>query len=431
MIRICISTNNINERIYAVKQTFEILGVEYDINIDSKIHDYIIEVGEKKLVVQDNFFSKFPEDRSYLTEDNIPCEIKYESNPYISEKDIPIIYGKNEIIHRLNQIECKIDIFASVFFMLSRWEESVKKKRDNHGRFPAKESLAVKFGFIERPVVNEYCELLWNMLISLGCADKRTKKQGFSIVFSHDVDVFRQSSIREIVKSIYYFKSIAHIINTIKGYLNFDEDVYNTYSFLMDQSERCNMKSHFYFMSDDKNRFFNSKYFMKVIKSIIQRGHYVGFHPGYETYKNPKKWEEQYNRLKTRCGIRIEEGRQHVLQIACPESFLIWESHQMKYDSSLAYAERAGYRCGTSNFFHLFDVKRSKELRLQEMPLIIMDVTLKKYENLTVKEAALKIKYFIKKSEKYDAPITLLFHNSNFYGEEWEGWKKMYCGIGI
>lgn len=67
---------------------------------------------------------------------------------------ITIIYGEDKLIIDRNSktIVCGIDIFASSFFMLTRWEEYVNKKRDNHNRFPASESLAYKFGFLNRPI---------------------------------------------------------------------------------------------------------------------------------------------------------------------------------------------------------------------------------------------------------------------------------------
>mgnify|MGYP000971870045 CR=1 FL=1 len=47
----------------------------------------------------------------------------------------------------LKTIICEADVFASCFFMLTRWEEYVNKNRDKHDRFSANESLAYKQGF--------------------------------------------------------------------------------------------------------------------------------------------------------------------------------------------------------------------------------------------------------------------------------------------
>ena len=51
--------------------------------------------------------------------------------------------------------------------MLSRYEEAILKGRDKHDRFPSWISVADKGNFLERPIVNEYLEILWSCLSSL------------------------------------------------------------------------------------------------------------------------------------------------------------------------------------------------------------------------------------------------------------------------
>jgi hypothetical protein len=43
-------------------------------------------------------------------------------------------------------------------------EEVVEQKRDGHDRFAAAYSLSSQYGFIMRPIVDEYSEVLWACL---------------------------------------------------------------------------------------------------------------------------------------------------------------------------------------------------------------------------------------------------------------------------
>ena len=52
-------------------------------------------------------------------------------------------------------VACTVDLLMSLLLTLSRYEEVVSKTCDVHGRFPASASLAVKHGFLERPIVDE------------------------------------------------------------------------------------------------------------------------------------------------------------------------------------------------------------------------------------------------------------------------------------
>lgn len=50
-------------------------------------------------------------------------------------------------------------------FLISRYEEMVRRGlRDEHGRFPGKESLPYRAGFLHRPIVDEYRMLLHRWL---------------------------------------------------------------------------------------------------------------------------------------------------------------------------------------------------------------------------------------------------------------------------
>jgi len=45
--------------------------------------------------------------------------------------------------------------------LLTRLEEAVSNEHDAHGRFPASAALAVRSGFSQRPLADEYVEVLW------------------------------------------------------------------------------------------------------------------------------------------------------------------------------------------------------------------------------------------------------------------------------
>ena len=78
------------------------------------------------------------------------------------------------------------DVFGSAFFMVTRYEELVGRTRDAHGRFPAEASIALRAGFLERPVVHEHAELLWAR--ARGAWPRLARRRVPSLRPSHDVD---------------------------------------------------------------------------------------------------------------------------------------------------------------------------------------------------------------------------------------------------
>ena len=109
-------------------------------------------------------------------------------------------------------------------------------------------------------------------------------------------------------------------------------------------------------------------------------------------------------------------------------SFDIYEKAGIKIDSTGSYADRVGFRFGTSKPFKPYNFKEKREYELVEIPLIVMDGSLQnpRYMNLSPKEGFEKIKELITKIKKYKGTFTLLWHNSSFYMTEWKDWEWVY-----
>ena len=423
IIKVFIPNNNLKEREYIINVILsEFLGLKYNLKAKN-IQDYeiILENGNK-LIVEDHFFNKFPRDLEYLNKRNIPKKVKFGKNEFIVERDIPIIYGSDKIGVKNNQIICGIDIFASSFFMLSRWEEYVNKRRDNHNRFPATASIAYKFNFLYRPIVNEYVEMLWNFLNLLGCKQKR-KIREFKFIFTHDVDVaLKYGKIIQVLKIVggdilkrHNLKSaFQNSIEVLRIYMKLQKDPFDTYNYLIDFSERLGGKSYFFLHSSSSARedFYNGKLLKIIAKKIKKRGHYLGYHPSYNAYNNLELFLEDKYKIEQIVEEKLESGRQHYLRFEVPATWQIWEDGKMKWDSTLSYADNVGFRCGTCYPFPVFNILERKKLNLYEKPLIIMDCTLFDYQKLTLKKAKILYEYLINKVKQFKGEFVLLWHNS-------------------
>lgn len=434
MIRINFPDNYAPERKYIVNILFdEFLGLKYDINVKggAKDYDIILENG-KKIIIKDSFFSNFEDGLDYLDKKYLPEKINILKNQFIVEKDIPVIYGDDEFKIEENEIVCGIDIFASSFFMLTRWEEYVNKNRDIHNRFPGTASLAYKYNYLDRPIVNEYVEMLWNMLKCLGCNQKRKDKK-HELVLTHDVDtIFKWKSFglftRNIAGDIIKRKNISLAFENVRNYF---VNPYNTFDYLMDKSESIGIKSRFYFMSGgitkyDNNYKIDEKKCIELVKEIRKRGHIIGFHGSYASYNNPQQWEKEEELLERVCQSEVNEGRQHFLRFEVPKTWQIWEDNNMNWDSTLTYPEKEGFRCGTCYEYSVFNILTRKRLRLKERPLIVMDGSLVTYQNLSPEKAEKKIIKLIEKVKKYNGSFVLLWHNSSFNNDLWTGYQEVY-----
>lgn len=388
-------------------------------------------------------------DRLWLTPASLPKEPLERFAPPTSEPEeepLPIIYGKRgrtgRYVEPLGEegkegLYLGLDVFGSCLFMLARYEEVALRGHDRHGRFPGHRSLAWRESFLHRPIVNEYVELLWELLHKLWPELARGKREA-SVFLSHDVDypfyVYGRSRLRMIrdmlmdaVRRRDFESARKKAGMLLRPRRTLDRDPYNTFGWLMDLSEQAGIRSAFYFITEERrgksgldgNYSIDDPAILRLLREIHARGHEIGLHPGYHTFLNPARIRRQYEKLREVAeanGIRqaVWGGRQHYLRWRAPDTWQFWEDAGLDYDSTLSYADRAGFRCGVCYEFPVFNLKTRRELALRERPLIVMDQTIlhPEYMGLGPEQAYETIRRLYLECRKYNGDFTLLWHNS-------------------
>ena len=426
------------------------LPVQYKLNDRSNIL-ISIENSESELILPDTFFSKSK--MQWLSLDSFPkIPLKKWDTRNYSEKIrlcnpiIPVIYGSSnlEFVKKKDLIELPIDIFGSAFFMFTGYGEIIKPSKDFHKRSVAKNSLPRSQGFLERPIIDEYIEILWFSIKYLWPNIKR-KKINPKISITCDLDnpfyyksFFDILTLKRFSKDFFKNYSPSQFFGNImknylfnRGHLSFDP-FYKAIEFIMDQNERLNQKVIFYFIPFKTNSNYDLPLALDdskmrlLIKKIYSRGHIIGVHPGYETFNNLKSFNksiELFKKITSEEGVSYHEiySRQHYLRWDYYTTPQLIDSSRLSYDSSLYYAESIGFRNGTCHDFLLFDIKNRRELTLVEKPLIVMEDTLFSplYLNLDYDENALASILKLKNiCFKYSGTFTLLWHNSSLISKK-------------
>jgi hypothetical protein len=149
----------------------------------------------------------------------------------------------------------------------------------------------------------------------------------------------------------------------------------------------------------------------ELISRIRGCGDEIGVHPSYETHRSPEMLADETRALSEGTGMVIEGARQHYLRFAVPETWHAQTAANLRYDSSLGFADRAGFRCGWSGCFHPFDIDKREELPIIEIPLVAMDVTLAIYEKLSAEHSLERLAKLLAASETRGGVFVLLWHN--------------------
>jgi hypothetical protein len=356
---------------------------------------------------------------------------------------VPVLYGDRQgtdwILKEPRKVDIRLDLFGSSFFMLTRYEELVLSKRDRFDRFSGVDSLAYREGFLDRPIVNEYLELLWGALSHLWPNLQRAPRD-FRVYLSHDVDwpiLTLGLPWKRVVKStlgdIGVRRDPLLAINRLRSRLltprgRFTTDPGNVFDFIMQESQLRGLKSAFYFITDHSGGLIDGTYnvdhpwIQTLLHHIHVQGHEIGLHPSFNTYLEPGRITREFHRLLAICerlGINQENwgGRQHYLRWSNPVTWRSWSQAGLTYDSTLGFADQVGFRCGVCYEFPAFDLIERQILPLRERPLIVMEGTLFRtasptYMALDDKPALRVFDELVSTVQNYSGDFTLLWHNS-------------------
>lgn len=331
------------------------------------------------------------------------------------------------------------DIIASTLFMLSRWEEITPWECDEHGRFPATSSLAYKQGFLDQPIVDQYALILQAWIKKLR-PNWTPKPLQYSVKLSHDIDFIQRfpngkMALRHIAGDILKRNNLPLAIETARAYIkqrrspDADEYYQSIYT-LSDSAQQAGLSSAFYFMAAAPSQYDDGydpmqSLVQSCIAGLRQAGHEVGFHPGYFAGDDLSTFSAEKKRMDAALGGNRYGGRQHFLRFQVPNTWRCWEQNGLAYDSTLGYADHEGFRCGTCHPYHPFDVELDRELNILEVPLIVMDTTLRHYRSMTPEQAEARVYELARRCKEVGGTFTLLWHNSSLTGE-WRHWGQMY-----
>lgn len=354
----------------------------------------------------------------------------FESSRTIAELDGPGV------------VVFSVDLIATVLFLLCRWEETVIPTRDEHDRMPAAVSVAYRQGFLDRPLVDQYALILREWVRHL-LPGWQPRQQRFDVRLSHDIDaVWRFGRLRamagSLVRDIFHRRSATRAARTAAAAATEvmsprRSAYYRGILHLSEISRRYRMPSAFYFMAaepsaNDRGYDPGSRLIRRCIEELRRGGFELGYHAGYQTLGDPARLASEKARLDAILGESRYGGRQHFLRFRVPDTWRDWEKTGLTYDSTLSFADHEGFRCGTCHPYRPFDLEQNRELGLWEVPLIVMDGTLRQYRGLTPEEGRRRILSLADQCRAVEGTFTLLWHNSSLDGE-WSGWGEAYESV--
>lgn len=311
------------------------------------------------------------------------------------------------------------DALGLIFLLLTRLEERGHPARDRYGRFPRAAALAVRRTGAAGPLADEAARDVAAALF--GRADPPLATS-YAVHVTHDVDRLRgyhrlHEPLRQAAGDLLKRgRPGAALRRLVDGYAA--GEPWRSVRAIMAASESRGLKSRFYFMGPSYHPM-DSPYAASMPRllralgdEIAERGHVIGFHPGFETPSDPGTWQAQKAGLERALGRSVTEGRQHVLRYAAEDTPDIWNDAGMALDATLAWPEASGFRNGTCRRHAAYSLRRRRTLALDQVATAVMDFGLfgGKYRDLSVADALAEAKAANALCRRHGGTFAILHH---------------------
>ncbi|MCB2221084.1 MAG: polysaccharide deacetylase family protein [Bacteroidetes bacterium] len=328
------------------------------------------------------------------------------------------------------------DPFAAGFYMVSRYEEYLPYKKDEYGRFSAKESIAFQKNFLHKPVVNIWAREIMRLL------KERYPTLAFDppkyrFIPTIDIDAawaYRQKGLFRTTGG--YLNALYHLdfremMERTRVLAGIQTDPFDTYDFQLKIHRKYKLNPVYFILFaeyglNDKNIPFRNRKFQTLIKSLADHAR-IGIHPSFNSNNDFKRLKMEVERLSRVLNREITKSRQHFLVIQLPTTYRNLINLDITDDYSMGFAAQPGFRAGICTTYRFYDLDLDTETKLRIHPFTYMEGTLKDYLHLSADEARKVIKPLIREVKDVNGTFISIWHNESLSDtRRWQGWQQVY-----
>lgn len=349
-------THKVTPRItYTFKHIFtRMLGIH--VKLTSKVEDIVAHEGPKL---------------SY-TQKQLGNELHFKSTEILFEQGITDASIK---VADWNGVPCffqvgeasamPYDIFAAIFYLLSRYEEYLPHVKDELGRYPASESLALQNNFLHRPVVDIWVQRLSHLFKrhfeGITLPEPQFKQR--VLVKVPQAFAFRKLGLLRTIGGFWsdFFKfRLKRNFNRIQVLSGVRKDPYDTFTWFINIQKQTTTKIQFFFeLGDFSQESRNVKHskatFQSLIKMVADYSK-VGLMISKGAVQSLPMLKMERRRMEEIVNRSLDQVTITQNLVHLPETYRNCIDQEIVEDYSMHYATHTGFRAGTCTPFLFYDL---------------------------------------------------------------------------
>ncbi len=347
--------------------------------------------------------------------------ILFETN--IKPQKVDKVEYKNciGIFESAPESEFPFDMFASAFYLLSRYEEYLPHHVDQYKRFGASNSVAYHFRFLRQPMVNYYIELLKETLLNR-MPELVFKVHKFEFIPTYDIDNAYKHKGRGLVRNILSagkqlltFK-LGELTEKIKVLFFRQKDPFDTYAKLDRLHKKYNLYPIYFFLvnrgknANDTNISYRKSLFKDLVKSTKEK-YEMGIHPSFYSNSNVLELKRELSIINGYSGKNITKSRQHFLKVKFPDTYQNLIELGITEDYTMGYSSRPGFRTSYCHAHYWYDLSKDCTTNLRLFPFAFMDATFKYYKLYKSEKIRERLYDLYHETKRFGGVFICVFHN--------------------
>ncbi|MEQ3796430.1 polysaccharide deacetylase family protein [Flavobacteriaceae bacterium MJ-SS4] len=326
------------------------------------------------------------------------------------------------------------DIFASSFYLLSRYEEYLPQVKDAYGRFLATESLAFKNNFLDQPVVDIWA-YKFKEVLQEHYPDFNFPERSYSVKPVIDVPSAYNYKLKGILRTLGgTFKDLLglNLRDFYERYAVFfgvKHDPYDTFKYIINKQKQYNFKFLMFFLVGDYSTYdkginVNKKKYVTLIKQMADYCR-VGLKASYFATDDINVLKKEKVKMEAIINKPLTMSRHSFSRVNLPESYRNLVNLEIAEDYTMGYVNHIGFRAGTCTPFLFYDLDYEVQTPLRVNSFHIMDYVLISTQSLLDKKKVMN--EIIQVIKQVNGEFVPVFHNYTFSNiSRWKGFKELF-----
>lgn len=330
------------------------------------------------------------------------------------------------------------DIFAAVFYLLSRYEEYLPHTRDMYGRYAHENALAFREKFLEVPLVNQWL-LSFREKLQEFFPGMSFEKKNFRFIPTYDIDeafAYKHkqwwrsagAALRDLATGrTGKFRQRRNVLD------NRERDPYDAFGWMDDLHRTYPLHPRYFFLLASKTGRFDKNNLPgeSAMRSLVKEhaGRYaIGIHPSWQSGDNPALINEEIKTLAGISGHKITASRQHYIRMNLPQTYRYLCDAGIHEDHSMGYGSINGFRASVASPFYWYDLEREQTTDLLLHPFCYMEANSYFEQKMSAPQALEEMRHYHRVVREVNGTLITIWHNT-FLGTDtrFAGWREVYA----